>query len=100
MKEKENENEPLTKADLHTILTHVTAERRHVENYVHEELDKVNNKMDALQKGVSNLKTNMTQAKKDVSELNTDMKQVKEDVNTIASDLGYQRDEKKQLKSA
>ena len=42
----------------------------------------------------------MTQVKKDVSALKADMNQVKGDVNTIASDLGYERDAKKQLKSA
>lgn len=96
----EKENPSMTKADVQTILEHITSERRKVENYVHEEIEKVNNKVDALQRGVSNLKTSMTEVKKDVTAVKTDMKQVKEDVNTIASDLGYKRDEEKQLKSA
>ena len=100
MKEKENENPSMTQGDVQTILDHITSERRNVENYVNEELQKVHTKMDALQNGVSNLKTDMTEVKKDVSALKADMKQVKEDVNTIASDLGYERDAKKQLKSA
>ena len=98
---------PMTKGDLQTILDHITDETKSVENYVHEELIKVNDKMDALQKGVSNLRTGMTQVKKDVSELKTDvnqlksdMKQVKNDVEIVASDLGYKRDAKKTLKSA
>lgn len=89
MKDK---NTPMTKdaADVQTILDHITSERRKVENYVHEELENVNNKVDALQKGVSNLKRDMTQVKSDVSQLKTDMTEVKDDVNTIASELGIE----------
>ena len=100
MKEKENQNEPLTKADLQTILDHITVSTRRVENYVNGELKHTNNKVAALQAGVSNLKRDMTQVKKDASEIKTDMKQVKEDVNTITSDYGYERDEKGKLKLA
>ena len=104
---REKENQPITKADLQTILNHITSERYKVENYVHDEIEKVNNRVDVLRSDVNELKTDMKQVKKDivelktdVNELKTDMKQVKKDVNTIASDLGYVRDENQQLKSA
>ena len=93
-------DKPLTKGDLQTILDHVTTERQNAEKYVNEELNKVNDKVDALQKGVSNLKRDMTQVKKDVGTLKTDMTQVKEDVNTIATDLGMEHDEKGRVKKS
>ena len=116
---KENRNASLTKADLQTILDHITDSTRKVENYVNAELTHTNNKVDALQTGVSNLKRDMTQVKADVSnlkgdmtqvkadvsnlkadvsEIKTDVKQVKEDVDIITSDYGYKRDEKGKLK--
>lgn len=116
---KENRNESLTKADLQTILDHITVSTRKVENYVNAELTHTNNKVDALQTGVSNLKADvsnlktdvgslktdvsnlkkdMTQVKTDVSEMKTDVKQVKEDVDIITSDYGYKRDQKGKLK--
>ena len=100
MTEKENRNEPLTKADLQTILDHITVSTQKVENYVNDELTKTNNKVEALQTGVSNLKRDMTQVKKDVNEIKTDVKQVKEDVNIITSDYGYERDKTGKLKLA
>ena len=39
---------PLTKSDMQTILDHITSERQKTENYVREELKKVNNRMDAI----------------------------------------------------
>ena len=119
MKEKENRNEVLTKADLQTILDHITVSTRKVENYVNAELTHTNNKVDALQTGVSNLKRDMTQVKADVSnlktdvsemkidmtqvkadvsDLKTDVKQVKEDIDVITSDYGYERDKNGKLK--
>lgn len=100
MKEKENRNEPLTKADLQTILDHITVSTQKVENYVNDELTNTNNKVEALQTGVSNLKKDMTQVKKDANEIKTDVKQVKEDVNIITSDYGYERDKTGKLKLA
>ncbi len=81
---KENRNESLTKADLQTILDHITDSTRKVENYINAELAHINNKLDALQA--------------DVSEIIADVKQVKEDINVITSDSGYKRDEKGKLK--
>ena len=107
MTEKENRNEPLTKADLQTILDHITVSTQKVENYVNDELTKTNNKVEALQTGVSNLKRDvsnlkrdMTQVKTDVNEIKTDVKQVKEDVDIITSDYGYERDKTGKLKLA
>ena len=100
MKEKKNGNEPLTDAVLQTILDQIKRSERNIENYVHEELTNTNNKVDALQTGVSNLKKDMTQVKNDVREIKTDLKQVKEDVSTITSDYGYERDKKGKLKLA
>ena len=78
MKEKENGNEPLTRADLQTILDRITNERRKGDNHtnnliteVRNEIAEVKCKIEALQKGVSNLQS----VKKDVREIRTDMKQ-------------------------
>ena len=92
MKDK---NAPMTHGEFQTMLDHITSERLEVQNYVHEEMEKVNNKVDALQTGVSNLKRDMTQVKQDVSAVKTGMTQVKDDVNTIASELGIEIAKKK-----
>ena len=50
----------MNKSDVQTILDHITSERRKVENYIGNELEKTNTKVDVLQKGVSGLKTDMS----------------------------------------
>ncbi len=86
---------PMTKGDMQTILDHITSERQKTENYVHEELEKVNNRMDAMQKGISNLKKDVSTLKSDVSTLKSDVSILKEgqaqidnNVTTIADELG------------
>ena len=90
MKDK---NAPMTHGGFQTMLDHITSERLKVQNYVHEEMEKVNNKVDALQTGVSNLKRDMTQVKDDVSTLKTDMTQVKDDVSTLKTDMTQVKDD-------
>ena len=92
-----NENAPATKADIQSLIDHINNQSREVKTYVHEEIERVDIKVDALQNGVSNLKRDMTtvkqdvsQLKTDVSQLKTDMTEVKTDVNTIASELGIE----------
>ena len=41
-------SKPLTKADLQTILDHVTKERRNVENYIDEKLSQVNTDVESI----------------------------------------------------
>ena len=82
-----NENAPATKADIQSLIDHINNQSREVKTYVHEEIERVDIKVDALQKGVSNLKRDMTEVKSDLSQLKTDMTEVKEDVSTIASEL-------------
>ena len=53
-------NDPITKSDLQTILDHITSERQKVENYIGDALKKTNTKVDALQKGISGLKKDMS----------------------------------------
>ena len=86
---------PMTKGDMQTILDHITSERQKTESYVHEELEKVNNKMNAMQKGISNLKKDVSTLKSDVSTLKSDVSILKEgqaridnNVTTIADELG------------
>ena len=86
---------PMTKGDMQTILDHITSERQKTENYVHEELEKVNNRMDAMQKGISNLKKDVSTLKSDMSILKSDVSILKEgqaridnNVTTIADELG------------
>lgn len=86
---------PMTKGDMQTILDHITSERQKTENYVHEELEKVNNRMDAMQKGISNLRKDVSTLKSDVSILKSDVSILKEgqaridsNVTTIADELG------------
>ena len=40
----------MNKSDVQTILDHITSERRKVENYIGDKLEKTNAKIDALQK--------------------------------------------------
>ena len=57
-------------------------------------------KLNALQKGVSNLqpvKTDMKQVKKDVGEMKKGIEQLQNDVDTVTSDYGYERDENGKL---
>lgn len=86
---------PMTKGDMQTILDHITSERQKTENYVHEELEKVNNRMDAMQKGISNLKKDVSTLQSDVSILKSDVSILKEgqaridnNVTIIADELG------------
>ncbi len=74
---------PMTKGDMQTILDHITSERQKTENYVHEELEKVNNRMDAMQKGISNLKKDVSTLKSDVSILKSDVSILKSDVSIL-----------------
>ena len=62
-------NDPITKSDLQTILDHVTSERQKVENYIGDALEKTNTKVDALQKGVSGLKKDMSNLENKVDNL-------------------------------
>ena len=39
-----------------TLLDHITSERRKLNNYIHEEFEKINNKLDALQTDLKELK--------------------------------------------
>ena len=64
-----NENAPMTRADLQTILDHVTQERRKTENYIDDQL----------------------------SEIKRELKSVKDDVSMIASVFGFKRNSKGQL---
>ena len=111
MNEKKKENELLTGQE-QTIIELIKAQNQQFDK-VNGTLEGIENriahiegfegKLNALQKGVSNLqsvKKDVSEIKTDVNELKTDMKQVKTDVDTIASDLGYKRNAKKQLKSA
>ena len=84
---------PMTHGEFQTMLDHITSERLKVQNYVHEEMEKVNNKVDALQTGVSNLKRDMTQVKQDVSTLKTDMTEVKDDVHSLKTDMTEVKDD-------
>ena len=79
---------PMTKGDMQTILDHITSERQKTENYVHEELEKVNNRMDAMQKGISNLKSDVSTLKSDVSILKEGQARIDNNVTTIADELG------------
>ena len=69
---------------MQTILDHITSERQKTENYVHEELEKVNNRMDAMQKGISNLKKDVSTLKSDVSILKEGQARIDNNVTTIA----------------
>ena len=107
---QDKKNTPTLTAGEQAILDHITQERMNADNHVNSlieelraELKEDKSKLDALQKGVSNLqsvKTDMKQVKQDVKEIKTDMEQVKEDVDIITSDYGYKRDEKGKLKLA
>ena len=92
-------NAPMTHGEFQTMLDHITSERLKGQNYVHEEMEKVNNKVDALQTGVSNLKRDMTQVKQDVSTLKTDMTQVKQDVSTLKTDMTQVKQDVSTLKT-
>ena len=59
----------MNKSDVQTILDHITSERRKVENYIDDELEKTNAKVDALQKGVSGLKQDMSNLENKVDNL-------------------------------
>ena len=74
---------PVTKGDMQTILDHITSERQKIENYVHEELEKTNNRMDAMQKGISTLKSDVSTLKSDVSTLKSDVSTLKSDVSIL-----------------
>ena len=78
---------PMTKGDMQTILDHITSERQKTENYVHEELEKANNRMDAMQKGISNLRKDVSTLKSDVSILKSDVSTLKSDVSILKSDV-------------
>ena len=74
---------PMTKGDMQTILDHITSERQKTENYIHEELEKANNRMDAMQKGISNLRKDVSILKSDVSILKSDVSILKSDVSIL-----------------
>ena len=76
-------NTPMTKGDMQTILDHITSERQKTENYIHEELEKANNRMDVMQKGISNLRKDVSTLKSDVSTLKSDVSTLKSDVSTL-----------------
>ena len=90
---------PMTKGDMQTILDHITSERQKIENYVHEELEKTNNRMDAMQKGISNLKSDVSTLKSDVSTLKSDVSTLKSDVSTLKSDVSTLKSDVSTLKS-
>ena len=77
----------MTNADVQTILDHITSERRKVENYINDELEKTNTKVDALQRGVSGLKKDVSVLKEDVSVLKEDVSVLKEDVSVLKEDV-------------
>ena len=90
---------PMTKGDMQTILDHITSERQKTENYVHEELEKANNRMDAMQKGISNLRKDVSTLKSDVSTLKSDVSTLKSDVSTLKSDVSTLKSDVSILKS-
>ena len=94
-----NNNDPITKGDLQTILDHITSERRNVENYVNSEIKQVNTKVDALQKGVSTLKKDVSGLKEDVSVLKTDVSGLKEDVSGLKEDVSVLKTDMKRVES-
>ena len=51
-------------ADVQTILDHITSERQKVENYIGDKLKKINTKLDALQKDVSEIKQTRNELQK------------------------------------
>ena len=63
------DNDPITRGDLQTLFDHITSERRSVENYVDNKIEQVNTKVDALQKDVSTLKTDMKRVENKVDVL-------------------------------
>ena len=67
-----NNDAPLTKGDLQTLLDHITRERRNTENYIDKQL---------------------TGIKSDVAVLKEDVAQLKDDVAMIASILGLKRNQ-------
>ena len=111
---QDKKNTPTLTAGEQAILDHITQERINADNHVNSLIEELRtelkaerkedkSKLDALQKGVSNLqsvKTDMKQVKQDVKDVKTDMEQVKEDMDIITSDYGYERDEKGKLKLA
>ena len=47
-----NNNDPITKADVQTILDHITSERRNLENSIKNAFKQVHTKLDALHNSV------------------------------------------------
>ena len=72
-----DQDTPMTKGDLQTILSHITRERRNVENYVDERLGEVETRLENIE---------------------NDLENIENDVNVIADVLKLERDEKGQLK--
>lgn len=104
---KDKNDAPTLTADTQTILDHITQERKNADNHVNSliaglssELKTQRCKLNALQKGVSNLqsvKTDMKQVKKDIREMKESIEQLQDDVDTVTSDYGYERDENGKL---
>ena len=94
-----NENAPATKADIQSLIDHINNQSREVKTYVHEEIERVDIKVDALQNGVSNLKRDMTTVKQDVSQLKTDMTEVKQDVSQLKTDVSQLKTDMTEVKT-
>ena len=67
---------PTLSGESQTILDHITAERRKVENYVNRKIGEVHRRLDTIEERLEN---------------------VENDVNTIAKNTEHERDERGQL---
>ena len=95
---KDKNDAPTLTAGEQTILDQIKRSERNLENYVNGKITEVECKLNALQKGVSNLqsvKTDMKQVKKDVGEMKEGIEQLQADMDTVTDDYGYKRDEGK-----
>ena len=102
---------PTLTAGEQAILDRITQERIKADNHVNSLIEELRAelkaerkedkcKLNALQKGVSNLqsvKKDMNQVKKDVGEMKQGIEQLQDDVDTVTSDYGFERDENGKL---
>ena len=108
---QDKKNEPTLTAGEQTILDRITQERKNADNHVNSLIEELRAelkaerkedkcKLNALQKGVSNLqsvKTDMKQVKKDVPKIKAGVEQLQKDVDTMATYWEIERDEEGNL---